>query len=95
MKKWIVFVSLAGVATAAATPALACNAAGPDVHLGRVANVDVDAGEFTIKDFETGKFITFRADARLLKDVQGRHEPLAVKFHAEEAELTAVEIEHQ
>lgn len=93
MKKWIVFLGMFGAGVLPVTPVLACSAAGPDAHMGRVASVDVEAGEFTIKDFESGKFITFRASEEILRQVQGRATPLAVKFHTDDAALIAFDVE--
>lgn len=71
----------------------ACSAAGPDVHIGPVSAVDVENGQFSIKDFESGQQITFKASAELLSDLAGRSKPVAVKYHKQNKDLVALEIQ--
>ncbi len=59
-----------GLALAPAPAAWACSAAGPQAHVGRVTAVDPRGGTFTLQDAETGRPITFRAEARLLRQVR-------------------------
>ncbi len=61
--------------------ARACSAVGPDAHVGQVVAVDPREGTFTLRDAETGRPITFRAEPALLRQVAVGREVL-VRYRA-------------
>ena len=72
-------------------PALACESAGPNAHIGTVTAVDVDKKTLSLKDAETGKALTFAASPDLLKAVKV-NDQVTVTFQADGATLRATRI---
>ncbi len=64
------------------TQALACSAAGPDTHVGRILSVDGQARTLKISDMATGKPITFALSDALLARLVGLHGQVIVRYKA-------------
>jgi hypothetical protein len=76
----------------ARAPALACDSAGPNTHVGMVTALDRAGGTLTLKDAETGAALTFLARPDLLRGIAPRDE-VAVTFAPEGRTLRATSIE--
>jgi hypothetical protein len=83
-------VTLLGV-FASTSPALACEAAGPDAHVGVVTAVDHTRNTLTLRDAETGKRLTFVAGGDLLRGITAK-DTVTVRFAPEGEVLRAVSI---
>ena len=83
-------LALLALVTAAA-PALACDAAGPNTHMGVVTSVDTAQKTFTLKDAQTGKPLTFVASPELLQGLKVKDE-VSVVYATEGAKLRAMSI---
>ncbi len=73
-------------------PALACEAAGPNAHVGIVTAVDHTRSTLTLKDAQTGKPLTFRARPDLLRGIATK-DAVTVGFAPEGKALRATSIE--
>ena len=73
---------LATCLLALSTPALACSAAGPNTHVGRILSVDGQAKTLKISDMTTGKPITFALSDALLTRIIGLHGQVIVRYKA-------------
>ncbi len=71
--------------------ALACEAAGPDAHVGIVTAVDQTRSTLTLRDAETGKRLTFQAGPDLLRGIAPK-DMVTVRFTPEGQELKATSI---
>ncbi len=63
-----------------ATATLACSAAGPNTHFGRVLAVDGQAKTLRISDMTTGETITFALNDALLTRVVGLRGQVIVRY---------------
>jgi len=79
------------VASAISLPSWACDALGPNRHLGVVTKMDPTTHSFTIKDAQRSKTITFTAPKELLDRLQLEQEFL-VTFRMESQQMQAVAI---
>jgi len=86
----VVVAGLIGVAVAAG-PAWACDAAGPNTHVGVVTQLDAKQHRFTIKDAQTGKPIVFVASASRMPALN-IGDQVAVKYEEHDGMMTAKEI---
>lgn len=66
----VVLFVLVGLGGLMAAPAVACESAGPDTHVGVVTGVDTAKNTVTLKDAETGAKLTFMTRPELLKGVR-------------------------
>ncbi len=93
MRNKVAFLAVFGLfAVGGTAPTVACESAGPNVHLGRVADINSDAQSFTITDAETGKPITFKANGKLIMRLAGVQRTIAVNYREEDGRLVALEI---
>ncbi len=76
----------------AAVPALACDSAGPNTHVGVVTAVDRARSTLTLKDAETGSPLTFLAQPDLIRGIAPKDEVI-VKFTPEGKTLRATSVE--
>lgn len=83
---------LCSLLTAAPIAALACGAAGPNTHVGKVLSVDKHAGTFTLLDAETMSPITLAADTALLDQVSSISGSVAVTYENDGGTLRALEL---
>lgn len=74
-----------------APPAFACQAAGPNAHIGTVTAVDGEKKTLSLKDAESGMELTFVAAPELLKTVKVNDE-VTVKYKPEGKALRATSI---
>ena len=88
----VVTAVLFSMLTTAPIPALACGAAGPNTHVGRVLSVDKHAGTFTLLDAETMSPITLAADAALLDQVSSISGSVAVTYENDGGTLRALKL---
>jgi hypothetical protein len=84
-------LSLAMLLFFAAGPSLACDAAGPNTHVGVVTAVDAAKKTFTLKDAQTGKPLTFAATPEQLQGLRVKDE-VSVVYAAEGEKLRAATI---
>jgi hypothetical protein len=75
-----------------AAPALACDSAGPNTHVGVVTAVDRAGSTLTLRDAETGGALTFVARPDLLRGI-APNDAVSVTFAAEGQTLRAVSVE--
>jgi len=75
---------------ALSTPALACDAAGPNTHVGQV--LSVDGNHFTIRDAQTGGPISFTASQQLQGSLPAAGDSVTVKYSGDEKDLIAESI---
>lgn len=71
------------VLAVAITPAIgfACDAAGPQTHVGNVISIDAAKMTFTIKDAETRDSITFVADnSKIINSLKSAKGSIRVKY---------------
>jgi len=81
---------IVGVALAlAAAPAVACSAAGPETHVGKLLGIDPAAQNFTILDAETNQPVSFEANQSQMQQLQGRKGYLKVKYQRDGDKLKA------
>lgn len=71
--------------------ALACESAGPNMHVGPVTGIDEAAKTFTILDAETQKNIEFNASKEILKTVASKKQVI-VEYHKDEKGLLALSV---
>jgi hypothetical protein len=84
-------LSLVMLLFCAAGPALACDAAGPNTHMGVVTAVDTAAKTFTLKDAQTGKPLTFAATPEQLQGLHVKDE-VSVVYAGQGTKLRATTI---
>ena len=75
-----------------AAPALACDSAGPNTHVGVVTAVDRARSTLTLRDAETGGALTFVARPDLLRGIAS-NDRVSVTFAAEGKTLRATSVE--
>jgi len=81
---------LTGLALASGA-ALACGGADSGKHMGNVTSINPEAKTFTIRDAETSKNITFKANDEIIKDLKKASGSIMVNFEAnKEGALEAV-----
>jgi len=76
---------------ALSTPAMACDAAGPNTHVGQVLNVD--GNHFTIRDAQTGGPISFTAGEHMKGSVPAPGDAVTIKYSGHAKELIAESVE--
>jgi len=84
--KLSVALMLAG-ALALSTSAYACDAAGPNTHVGQV--LSVDGNHFTIRDAQTGGPISFTASDNMKGSLPAQGDQVVIKYSGDENALTA------
>jgi hypothetical protein len=72
-------------------PALACESAGPNAHIGTVTAIDNAQKTITLKDAESGKNLTFTATPELLRGIAVKDQVI-VKYAADGARLRATSV---
>ncbi len=69
----------------------ACDAAGPNTHIGKVLSVDEKKMTFTIRDAETKSPITFIAESsEIITGLKGANGMITVNYEEDGDDLTAV-----
>jgi len=69
----------------------ACDAAGPNTHIGKVTSVDAKKMTFTIRDAQTSSPITFIAEsAEIIAGLKGAKGMITVNYEEDGDDLTAV-----
>ena len=69
----------------------ACDAAGPNTHIGKVLSVDPQKMTFTIRDAETKSPITFIAESsEIITGLKGANGMITVNYEEDGDDLTAV-----
>lgn len=71
--------------------AFACEAAGPNAHIGTVTAVDASKQTFKLKDAQSGMILTFTASPEMLKSIAVRDQ-VTVVYAAEGNTLRATAI---
>ncbi|MBI4638808.1 MAG: hypothetical protein HY727_20930 [Candidatus Rokubacteria bacterium] len=74
-----------------ASPAFACDAAGPNTHAGVVTGIDAAKNTLTLRDAQTGKNLTFQAPPGLLKGIALKDQ-VTVGFTTEGTSLKATSV---
>ena len=82
---------LAVVVLSAAPAAFACQAAGPNAHIGTVTAIDSEKKTLSLKDAESGMALTFVTTPELLKGVKVKDE-VTVVYKSEGKTLRATSI---
>src|SRR3989442_13983590 len=83
------FVSvLVVVSSAVVVPSWACDAIGPNRHVGVVTKIEPNAGTFTIIDAQTERNMTFTASKKIL-DVLALNREFIVTFRMEGSTMKA------
>jgi Cu/Ag efflux protein CusF len=75
----------------AAVPVWACDAAGPNTHVGVVKQLDAKSKQLTIEDAQTGKPMVFVAESTQLAALN-IGDQVAVKYEDHNGVLTAKQI---
>jgi hypothetical protein len=91
MRAMMFLLVLAGLVFVSAPSASACDAAGPNAHVGAVTAIDPTRKTFTLKDAETTRPIVFVTTTEQLKGVKVEDE-VAVTYVAEGKQLRATAI---
>jgi hypothetical protein len=92
MRLWLTVVLVVVVLLGGLTaPAAACEAAGPNTHVGVVVAVNAAQSTLTLKDAETRKDLTFVAPAALLSGLAVKDQ-IAVTYAQEGNRLKATAI---
>lgn len=78
------------VLSAGPVAAMACEAAGPNSHVGQVTAVDPAKGTFTIMDAETREPITFIAGTDILSGLKNAKGMVKVNYEDKGDKLNAV-----
>ena len=89
-----VLVAIAASVTIAlvGAPALACELAGPNTHIGKIKVIELAQQSLTILDFQMKKDLTFQAAPEQLKGLS-LGQVVAVKYSEANGKLKAEEIE--
>lgn len=69
------------------TSAYACDAAGPNTHVGQV--LSVDGNHFTIRDAQTGGPISFTASKEMHGSLPAPGDNVSIKYSGDEKDLIA------
>jgi len=85
IKLSIAAMMMAGLALS--TSAYACDAAGPNTHVGQV--LSVDGNHFTIRDAQTGGPISFTAGEKMQSSLPAPGDNVSIKYSGDEKELIA------
>ena len=91
MRAMILLLALTGLVFISGSSASACEAAGPNTHVGAVTAIDPAGKTFTLKDAETTRPIVFLTTTEQLKGVKVKDE-VAVTYVAEGKQLRATSI---
>jgi len=89
IKLSIAAVLIGGLALS--TSALACDAAGPNTHVGQV--LSVDGNHFTIRDAQTGGSISFSAGEHMQGSIPAPGDTVTIKYSGHEKDLIAESID--
>jgi len=87
---WVV-VGVIGLVVAA-VPVWACDAAGPNTHVGVVKQLDAKSKRLTIEDAQTGKPMVFVAESTQLAALN-IGDQIAVKYEDHNGVMTAKQIQ--
>ncbi len=71
---------MSAVLSLASGAALACGGANSGKHVGNVTSINPDGKTFTIRDAETSKPITFKANADIIKGLKKAGGSVVVNF---------------
>jgi len=85
IKLSIAAMMMAGLALS--TSAYACDAAGPNTHVGQV--LSVDGNHFTIRDAQTGGPISFTAGEKMQSSLPAPGDNVSIKYSGDEKGLIA------
>ncbi len=80
-----VAIIIAGLALS--TSALACDAAGPNTHIGQV--LSVDGNHFTIRDSQSGGPISFTAAEKMQGSLPAPGDHVSIQYSGDEKDLIA------
>ena len=83
---------LAAILVAPAT-SLACDALGPNKHVGTVIGLDSSAQTITVLDAQSNQPITFLANEKILSEVKNAKGQFIVDYEADGAQLRAIGIQ--
>ncbi len=86
------YIFLALALCLGSAPALACDAAGANKHVGMITAVDDQAGTFTIMDAQTNQPITFAAPKAVLGKAARTKGPATVSYREEKGGLVAEDV---
>ncbi len=93
MRQLMAFVVFGVVGLAvAAGPVWACDAAGPNTHVGVVTQLNAKERQFTIKDAQTGKPMIFVAESKQMAALN-IGEQVAVKYEKQDGKMLAKQIQ--
>jgi len=81
----IAAMMVAGLALS--TSSYACDAAGPNTHVGQV--LSVDGNHFTIRDAQTGGPISFTASKEVQDSLPAPGDHVSIKYSGDEKDLIA------
>ncbi len=93
-RRYLIAVAITGVLAATPIAAWACQAAGKNVHVGKLMAIDTKANAFTIFDVETANAITFASDEQTLKGLQGARGTVQVHYERVGDVLKALEVRY-
>jgi hypothetical protein len=85
IKLSIAAMMMAGLALS--TSAYACDAAGPNTHVGQV--LSVDGNHFTIRDAQSGGPISFTAGEKMQGSLPAPGDNVSIKYSGDEKDLIA------
>jgi len=85
IKLSIAAIMMTGLALSA--PAYACDAAGPNTHVGQV--LSVAGNPFTIRDAQTGGPIAFTAGEQMQGSMPAQGDNVAIKYSGDKKDLIA------
>ena len=91
MRAMMLLLTLAGLVFVSAPSASACDAAGPNTHVGAVTAIDLTRKTLTLKDADTTRPIVFVTTTEQLKGVKIA-DAVAVTYVAEGKQLRATSI---
>lgn len=92
-RRYLIAAAIVGV-LAAPSATWACQAAGENVHVGKLMAIDTKANSFTIFDVETANPITFASDAPTLKGLQSVRGMVQVHYERVGDVLRALEVRY-
>jgi Cu/Ag efflux protein CusF len=85
-------ISVAVAAGPVWAPVWACDAAGPNTHVGVVTTLNAKERQFTIKDAQTGKPMVFVADSKQMAALN-IGDQIAVKYEDHDGKMLAKQIQ--
>jgi hypothetical protein len=93
-RRYLIAAAITGVLAAAPIATWACQAAGQNVHVGKLMAIDAKANSFTIFDVETANAITFASDEKTLKGLQDARGMVQVHYERVGDVLKALEVRY-